>query len=190
MNPPPRTTLLCQATFTRLAISAGADVVEMGETVDLARQQLDRHRRTTGFGPIRSGCCHPSRAIACGCLTPALRREHQGRSPASATVEARRQCRTRILILTDEHHINVINAATGEVLRDFTFDPTRDYQPTGAPKGPKRKNRGPKVGPRLFRCLATSPSSGDSVLVQDIGDRCLASLEIDVSGHWRQFGSA
>lgn len=105
-------------------------------------------------------------------------------------MEARRQCRTRILILTDEHHINVINAATGEVLRDFTFDPTRDYQPTGAPKGPERKNRGPKVGPRLFRCLATSPSSGDSVLVQDIGDRCLASLEIDVSGHWRQFGSA
>ena len=29
--------------------------------------------------------------------------------------------------------------ATGEVLRDFTLDPTRDYQPTGAPKGPKRK---------------------------------------------------
>ena len=140
----------------------------MGETVDFADQQLDRHRRTTGFGPIRSGCCHPSRAIACGCLTPALRREHQGRSPASATVEARRQCRTRILILMDEHHINVINAATGEVLRDFTFDPTRDYQPTGAPKGPERKNRGPKVGPRLFRCLATSPSSGDRIRTCDL----------------------
>jgi hypothetical protein len=27
----------------------------------------------------------------------------------------------------------------GEVLRDFTLNPTRDYQPTGAPKGPKRK---------------------------------------------------
>ena len=36
-------------------------------------------------------------------------------------------------------HITVINAATGEVLRDFTLDPTRDYQPTGAPKGPTRK---------------------------------------------------
>ena len=33
----------------------------------------------------------------------------------------------------------VINAATGELLRDFTLDPTRDYQPTGAPKGPTRK---------------------------------------------------
>jgi transposase InsO family protein len=47
--------------------------------------------------------------------------------------------RTRVLILAQDHHITVINAATGEVLRDFTLDPTRDYQPTGAPKGPKRK---------------------------------------------------
>ena len=33
----------------------------------------------------------------------------------------------------------IINATSGEVLRDFTLDPTRDYQPTGAPKGPTRK---------------------------------------------------
>lgn len=47
--------------------------------------------------------------------------------------------RTRVLILAQDHHVTVINAATGEMLRDFTLDPTRDYQPTGAPKGPKRK---------------------------------------------------
>jgi len=51
----------------------------------------------------------------------------------------RHHYRTRVLILTQDHHITVINAATGEVLRDYTLDPTRDYQPTGAPKGPKRK---------------------------------------------------
>lgn len=28
--------------------------------------------------------------------------------------------------------------ATGELIRELTIDPTRDYQPTGAPKGPKR----------------------------------------------------
>ena len=51
----------------------------------------------------------------------------------------RHHYRTRVLILAQDHHITVINAATGEVLRDFTLDPTRDYQPTGAPKGPTRK---------------------------------------------------
>ncbi|WP_231387948.1 helix-turn-helix domain-containing protein [Mycobacterium sp. 360MFTsu5.1] len=51
----------------------------------------------------------------------------------------RHHYRTRVLILAHDHHITVINAATGHVLRDFTLDPTRDYQPTGAPKGPKTK---------------------------------------------------
>ena len=64
--------------------------------------------------------------------------------------------RTRVLILIQDLHITIINAATGELLRELTLDPTRDYQPTGAPKGPTRKNRGPKEGPRLFRCPATS----------------------------------
>jgi hypothetical protein len=47
--------------------------------------------------------------------------------------------RTRVLILVHDLTIRIINAATGELLRDLTLDPTRDYQPTGAPKGPTRK---------------------------------------------------
>jgi transposase InsO family protein len=47
--------------------------------------------------------------------------------------------RTRVLILVQDFNITIINAATGEVLRELTLDPTRDYQPTGAPKGPTRK---------------------------------------------------
>ena len=46
---------------------------------------------------------------------------------------------TRVLILAQDLHIRILNAATGELLRELTLDPTRDYQPTGAPKGPKRK---------------------------------------------------
>jgi hypothetical protein len=42
---------------------------------------------------------------------------------------------TRVLILIQDLHVKIINAATGEL----TLDPTKDYQPTGAPKGPKRK---------------------------------------------------
>jgi len=39
----------------------------------------------------------------------------------------RHHCQTRVLILAHDHHITVINAATGEVLRDFTLDPAKDY---------------------------------------------------------------
>jgi transposase InsO family protein len=47
--------------------------------------------------------------------------------------------RTRVLILVQDLNIKIINAATGEPLRELVLDPTRDYQPTGAPKGPTRR---------------------------------------------------
>jgi transposase InsO family protein len=46
---------------------------------------------------------------------------------------------TRVLILAQDLNIRILNAATGELIRELILDPTRDYQPTGAPKGPKRK---------------------------------------------------
>jgi transposase InsO family protein len=48
----------------------------------------------------------------------------------------RTYARTRVLLLIQDLHIRVINAATGELLRDLTLDPDRDYQPTGHPPGP------------------------------------------------------
>ena len=41
----------------------------------------------------------------------------------------RTHARTRVLILAQDLHIRVINATTGEILRELTIDPTRDYQP-------------------------------------------------------------
>ena len=66
---------------------------------------------------------------------------------------------TYVVLLIDDLHIRIINAATGEVIRDLTLDTTKDYQPTGKPPGPppKTKRSGPassRSGP--FRCLATS----------------------------------
>jgi hypothetical protein len=55
----------------------------------------------------------------------------------------RTHARTPVLMLIRDLHIRVINAATGELLRELIPDPTRDYQPTGAPKGPKTKHRDP-----------------------------------------------
>ena len=45
---------------------------------------------------------------------------------------------TAVLLLITDLHIRIINAATGQQLRELTLDPTRNYQPTGAPKGPTR----------------------------------------------------
>ncbi|GAA1138819.1 IS481 family transposase [Nocardioides aquiterrae] len=55
--------------------------------------------------------------------------------------------RTRVIKLVDDLHVRVIDAATGELLRELTIDPTRDYQPTGRPPGPDPRNR--KPGPQL-----------------------------------------
>jgi transposase InsO family protein len=46
---------------------------------------------------------------------------------------------TAVLLLVADLHIRILNAATGEQLRALTLDPTRNYQPTGAPKGPTRR---------------------------------------------------
>jgi len=45
---------------------------------------------------------------------------------------------TTVRILVHDLHITVINADTGEIIRDLTLDPTRDYQPLGRPPGPPK----------------------------------------------------
>jgi Integrase core domain len=49
----------------------------------------------------------------------------------------RTHARTHVLLLIEELHIRVVKASTGELLRELTLDPTRDYQPTGTRKRPK-----------------------------------------------------
>ncbi|MBA3800546.1 MAG: IS481 family transposase [Geodermatophilaceae bacterium] len=50
----------------------------------------------------------------------------------------RTHARTCVILLIQDLQIRVVNAATGELLRDLILDPNRDYQPTGTPKGPTR----------------------------------------------------
>jgi transposase InsO family protein len=45
---------------------------------------------------------------------------------------------THILLLVQDLHIRIIAAATGEMLRELTLDPARNYQPTGKPRRPPR----------------------------------------------------
>ena len=47
---------------------------------------------------------------------------------------------TRVLVLVHDLDIRIIHAATGELIRQLTLDPTRDYQPRNVPTGrPKKK---------------------------------------------------
>jgi transposase InsO family protein len=48
----------------------------------------------------------------------------------------RTHARTHVLLLVQDLHVRIIAAATGELLRDLTLDPDRNYQPTGRPPGP------------------------------------------------------
>jgi len=50
---------------------------------------------------------------------------------------------THVLVLVNDLDVTVINAATGELLRELTIDPRRDYQPTGRPKGPQKRQKPP-----------------------------------------------
>lgn len=45
---------------------------------------------------------------------------------------------TRVRLLVHDLHVLVIDPETGEIYRELTLDPTRDYQPRGLPPGPKK----------------------------------------------------
>jgi transposase InsO family protein len=51
----------------------------------------------------------------------------------------RTYARTDVLLLVQDLHVTVVDAATGEILRDLIIDPRKDYQPTGRPPGPQKK---------------------------------------------------
>jgi transposase InsO family protein len=48
----------------------------------------------------------------------------------------RTHTRTHVLLLVEDLDVTIINAATGELLRQLTIDPTRDYQPRNTRKPP------------------------------------------------------
>jgi transposase InsO family protein len=50
----------------------------------------------------------------------------------------RTHTRTRVIVLVHDLDIRIVDAATGELLRELALDPTKRYQPTGRPPGPTR----------------------------------------------------
>lgn len=49
----------------------------------------------------------------------------------------RENARKRVLALIADLYVRVVDANTGELLRELTLDPNRDYQPLGRPPGPR-----------------------------------------------------
>jgi hypothetical protein len=58
--------------------------------------------------------------------------------------------RTHVVLLVHDLHVRVVDAATGELQRDLIVDPTRDYQPTGSPRGPTRRKKSRFARVRTF----------------------------------------
>ena len=59
---------------------------------------------------------------------------------------------TCITMLVQDHDVTIINTQTGQIIRELTIDPTRDYQPIG----PKKKPEPPKRRFRPCQCPETS----------------------------------
>mgnify|MGYP003551801291 CR=1 FL=1 len=46
----------------------------------------------------------------------------------------RTYARTRVILLVQDLHVRVVDAATGELIRELIIDPNKDYQPKNPPK--------------------------------------------------------
>ncbi len=49
-------------------------------------------------------------------------------------------------MLVRDLHIRIVNAATGELIRELTLDPARDYQPPAGHPARNRQHPGPNKG--------------------------------------------
>ena len=101
-------------------------------TAYTARPKADPANRTDTHNRVRR-----DRVDATGALSLRLagRLHHIG--------VGRTHAGTRVLMLIQDLNIRIINAATAELIRELTLDPTRDYQPRGVPPGPKKKKPEP-----------------------------------------------
>ena len=97
-------------------------------TAYTARPKADPANRTDTHNRVRRDRVDTTGALS---LRLAGRLHHIG--------VGRTHAGTRVLMLIQDLNIRIINAATAELIRELTLDPTRDYQPRGLKPGPKPK---------------------------------------------------
>lgn len=73
----------------------------------------------------------------------------------------REHARRRVLALVADLDVRVIDAETGELLRELVLNPDRDYQPLGRPPGPppKQPTTAPAAGVKTGRRPPAGPRS-------------------------------
>ena len=112
------------------------------------------HRSLDRKTPAAAYAARPKAAPAPDGRRPAIRtgrvgsngtitHTHNGRRNHIAL--GRRHAGTTVLVISAGPAIQIADAATGEILRELTLDPTRDYQPTGTPPGRTTKNPTPEM---------------------------------------------
>jgi transposase InsO family protein len=131
------------------------------KTIAGLNRQLDRfrryyndirpHRATSRTTPTHAYTARPKATATGPYIDPHWRVRHD-RIDQAGTVTLRHDSRlhhiglgrrlagTRVTLLVDDLHIRVIDRHTGELLRELTLDPSRDFQPRGVPPGPPKKN--------------------------------------------------
>jgi hypothetical protein len=81
--------------------------------------------------------------------------------------------RTPVLMLVQDLHVRIINAAIGELIRELVIDPARDYQPLGRRPAPNQEDPEPVEGSGSFLCPETGQCEVFTFGV-DLGKRGLA----------------
>ena len=128
-------------------------------TIAGLQRQLDRfgryyntirpHRALARKTPMQAYTARP-KAIPSGPVIGTHYRVRHDRIDSGGSVTLRHNSRlhhiglgarlagTPILLLVDDLHIRVTHRHTGELIRELTLDPARDYQPRGLPSGPPK----------------------------------------------------
>ena len=111
-------------------------------------RDLDRLASLSGCAHARPQPSPPARRTSPVRVDAATVADHdraRSDSTASCTTSPSATTGTRIILLVADLDVRIIHAATGEILRQLTIDPTRRYHGTGRPPDPTpRKRQRPK----------------------------------------------
>ena len=153
-----------QSDFTHYPLADGTDAEVLTWLDDHSRYvlSLTAHRAVTGeaaLAAFRAACARygPPASTLTDNGTVSI---HTAGHPRHIGI-GRAHAGAPVLIRTSGPDITIISAATGEILRQLTLDPARNYQPTGKPRRPRRKHPDPMWVHSVLDVLRDHSGAGD-----------------------------